>query len=715
MAKPDIFRCAIYVRVSTEEQNQGDFTSIQAQELHCKKFIASRKDERWVYIATYEDPGISGRKLNRPGLLKAVDMVRRGHVDAIIVYRRDRLSRSVPHLNSIEAYIASRGGVVISATEPAQGNSAAGKFTKGVLDLVGQFEVDLDIERVQDKVRANAERGLRNTGRPSFGYSYDVKTKQLLVDEKEAVIVRRIFKEAAAGTPLAKIAEGLRIDGIRQRTYPCRARGVVDGETVMRSRHFPVYQLRRLLENPLYRGVVRAKNPALREAEASSNTPEWVEFPGQHTALVTADEWQLANKNLATPKTFMPRLTQRDKHGYILKGVLECECGYAMTTSYSSKRRPDGTIYRYYRCVRDAKEGPNAPEGQGCPCALKFVPAAGIESAVLNYIHRVVTQPGLIQQTVAVFTSNSTTELAAAEAEQKALQTEYAETDRRLRSLLTQLADQPASLADAIRDEATNLASRRQELHLKQSALSERVKMLRSANPDADQVKAAFANFARLVRVLPISAQKELIGLVCERIKIGRPVSAAYFRAIKAGASPRMYRVQLMLNTVCMNDLDIMQGGLIPNARPKANLEMAFTVNLPANGKVVELMEGDQTIQMPTLADKTDQTDVTPAATNVVARAKEWAKLCSSREQCSAAEIAAEIKVSPATLSLHLKLLKKLDPGIVNYLLQSDEEHTHRWFSLRELLKLSDLPPERQRDIFKQGVDEAASRSTDRN
>jgi hypothetical protein len=432
--------------------------------------------------------------------------------------------------------------------------------------------------------------------------------------------------------------------------------------------------------------------------------------------LVSSEEWHLANKNLAVPKTLMPRLTERDKHGYILKGVLECECGYAMTTSYSSKLRPDGTIYRYYRCVRAAKEGKNGPEGEGCSCLPKFVPAAGIEAAVLNYIHRLVTQPGLIQQTIALFATNGTAELAAAESEQKVLQAEYVDTDRRLRALLNQIADQPQALADAIRDEAARLASKRQELHLQQTALSERVRMLRSANPDADHVKAAFSNFARLVRVLPIKEQKELIGLVCERIKIGRPLSAAYLRAVKAGASPRMYRVQLMLNTVCMNDLDIMQGGLVPNARPKANLEVAFTVNLPANGKGIELIEGDEAIPMPTLEDRGNQAEVVPVATNVVARAREWAKVCSSREDCSAAKIASELNVSPATLSLHLKVLKKVEPAIVSYLLHCEEDHTHRWFSLRELVKLAGLPPERQRDVFKQGLEQAAAnRNPERN
>lgn len=706
MNKRKTFNCIIYVRVSTDDQNQGDFTSIQAQEMHCKKFIASRSGDGWVYIATYEDAGITGKKLNRPGLLKAIDAVKRGHADAIIVYRRDRLSRLVADMTIIEAFISKHGGVVISATEPTQANSAAGTLTKGLLDLVGQFEVALGAERIQDKNRAKAERGLWKAGNPSYGYSYDVKIHQLLVLEEEAVVVRRVFKETAAGVPLVKIAEGLRNDDIRQRPFKCRARGVVGDDAVIRNRPFRAGQLRKMIENPVYRGVVRARNPALRDAEASATTPKWLEFSGLHTALVSKEEWHLANQNLAAPKVQMPRLSERDKHGYILKGVLECDCGYAMTTSYSSKLRPDGTIYRYYTCVRDAKQ-----HGE-CPCGLKYVPAVGLESGVLNYTHRLVTQPGLIQHTLAIFTSNSSAELALAESEQKVLETEYADADRRLRSLLNQIADQPKALADAIREEATRLATRRHELNLQESAVAERVRMLRTANPDADHVKAAFSNFARLVRVLPIKDQKQLIGLVCERIKIGRPQSAAYMRAVKSGLSPRMYRVRLLLNTVSMQDLDIMQGGLIPNARPTANIEMAFTVNLPASGKVIELIEGEETIQMPTLDDRANQVNAGPTATNVVARARDWEKLRSAREGSSAAKIAAELNVSPATLSLHLMLLRKVEPGIISYLLHCEEDHTLRWFSLRELVVLAKLPPERQRDVFKQGLENAAASKT---
>jgi len=187
-------------------------------------------------------------------------------------------------------------------------------------------------------------------------------------------VVRRVFNEAASGRSTVVIAAGLRQDNIKQRPYTRHLRGDDPGTAVPHTRFFLPARLWEMITNPVYRGIVRAKNPDLREAETAGPIPEWREYPGQHEAIVSAEVWHMANKNLASPKKLMPRLSERDKHGYILKGSLICaKSRCAMTTSYSSKRRPDGSFYRYYRCVREAKEG------QSCKCGLKFVPAQGLD------------------------------------------------------------------------------------------------------------------------------------------------------------------------------------------------------------------------------------------------------------------------------------------------------------------------------------------------
>lgn len=335
------------------------------------------------------------------------------------------------------------------------------------------------------------------------------------------------------------------------------------------------------------------------------------------------------------------------------------------------------------------------------------MPADGLETGCLSYISRLVAKPELIQKTVNSFAANASSELATVEGQLSAVKANHDEAAKRLGTLLDLISDTPKHLADAIREQATDLAGKRHELSLQLTALAERARMLRSEHPDAEQVKSAFTNFTRLVRSLPMEDQKKLMRLVCERIRVGRPISKAYMEAVRAGQTPRTYRVQLFLNTTSMNDLDLVRTDLIPNMRPKANIELAFTLHIPANGKTIHLIEGNETVEMPA-AREADDAQEELNVVNVVARARDWDRKLKARSGSSAAKFAKEEGVSPATLSLHFMVLRKMSPGIVDFLHRCNDNNTHRWFSLRTLIGLAKLPEDRQQDAFKQGLDEAS-------
>lgn len=703
MNNPDILRCIIYARVSTDEQTKGDFTSCDAQEIHCKKLIESKKADGWVYVRTCQDPGVSGRKLNRAGLSDVLTAFKRGHADVVVVYKQDRLSRIAKDLEAIRTLISARGGFVASVTEPSMGTNALGKLVRGLLDQVAEFEVSKGMEIVQDKVRARAEQGLSKPGVASYGYRYD-KTTQLLVPiEEEAKVVRRVFAEAAAGRPCVLIAEGLRQDRIKQRPYKRQLRGDEPGASIPHTRHFLPARLREMIANPVYRAVTRAKNPDLREVETPGPNPlpEWREYPAQHPPLVTDEEWHLANNNQATPKKFIPRLTERDKHGYILKGTLVCakdRC--AMSTSYGSKRRPDGSFYRYYRCVRETKEG------KDCDCGLKYVPAIGLEDGVLGFIQRMVKEPGLARTLLKNITTNQSDELVLAESQLTQIGPQLEELQHQLKAHTKRITETDGLLCDALREAATKLANERHALRSQQAQLSDRIRTLRSACPGLEQVTAAFSNFVQIVRVLPIEQQKQLITHVFERIEVGRPQSAAYLNAVKAGKSPRMFQVQLFLNTDSMSDLDAIRGGLLPGLRPSANLEATFTIFIPPNGGSPKLVEGNETIDLPDTFSRSD--DQGPStAVNVVARAYGWQKAQDKHPDLSAVDLAKKLEVSSPTLSIHLKILRKVDVSILTYLKHCKDDSTLKWFGLRALLGMAELSGDAQLEAFRRGLADA--------
>lgn len=702
MNKKSISRCFVYVRVSTDEQTEGEFTSCDAQEVHCKQLIESKAADGWVYVRTCQDAGVSGRKLNRPGLNQLLTAVKRGEVDVVVVYKQDRLARIAANIAAIRSLIEAEGGFVASCTEPSMGTNAISKLVRGLLDQVAEFEVSKGMELVQDKMRARAEQGLWKGGIPPYGYSYDQDNKQLLVVETEAEVVRRVFKDAAAGHSTAIIAAGLRQDGVMQRPYARQLRGDEPGKATPHTRHFLPQRLREMITNPTYRGVVRAKNPDLRDADTTEPVPEWREYAGQHQALVSAEVWHQANKSLRVPKKFVPRLTERDKHGYILKGTLVCaRCRCSMSTSFASKRRPDGGFYRYYRCVRATKEGPV------CGCNVGPVPSQGLEDAVLGYVQRMVKVPGLTKTLLANLSVGQSNELAIAESELNQLNLELAGVERQLKAHTTKVAETEGRLSDALRAAATELADKRYALSCKQVQVSDRVCTLRSATPGVEQVDAAFNNFVRLVRVLPTEQQKQVITHVFERIEIGRPQSAYYLNAIKAGLSPRLFQIRLFLNTDTMSDLDAIRGGLLPGLRPTANLNTTFTVLIPHNGGSPKLIEGDETIDLPNAISRNDDDQGPPTAANVVVRAYAMKKAQDKEPDLSGTELAKKLDISPATLSIHLKILNQVDPGILAYMKHCKDNPTLKWFGVRGLLELTELDRSAQMSAFQRGLEEA--------
>lgn len=186
-------KCAIYVRKSTEKGLEQKFNSLHNQEEACKNYILSQTFNNWEYYKTFEDGGISGGTMERAALQKMIREIERGNIDTVIVYKLDRLSRSILDFHNMMKIFEKHNCNFVSITQEFDTSNSMGKLTLNMLLSFAQFEREISSERVKDKIKASKEKGLWTGGQPKLGY--DVIDKKLVINPAELANVELIFKE----------------------------------------------------------------------------------------------------------------------------------------------------------------------------------------------------------------------------------------------------------------------------------------------------------------------------------------------------------------------------------------------------------------------------------------------------------------------------------------------------------------------------------------
>ena len=194
MNKPVVrkLRCAVYTRKSSEEGLEQEFNSLHAQREACEAYIASQRSEGWVLVRDqYDDGGISGGTLERPGLKRLMADIEDGLVDVVVVYKIDRLSRSLADFAKLVEVFDRNGVTFVSVTQSFNTTTSMGRLTLNILLSFAQFEREVTAERIRDKVAASRRKGMWMGGVPPYGYR--VENRKLVVDEDTAAHVRWIF------------------------------------------------------------------------------------------------------------------------------------------------------------------------------------------------------------------------------------------------------------------------------------------------------------------------------------------------------------------------------------------------------------------------------------------------------------------------------------------------------------------------------------------
>ncbi|GAA4762634.1 recombinase family protein [Novosphingobium ginsenosidimutans] len=342
-------RCIIYTRKSSEEGLDQDFNSLHAQREACSAYIASQASEGWLLLPErYDDGGLSGGTLERPALQRLLSDIATREIDIIVVYKVDRLTRSLLDFAKLVEAFDKAGTSFVSVTQAFNTTTSMGRLTLNMLLSFAQFEREVTTERIRDKIAASKAKGMWMGGTPPLGYRPDGRS--LAIVHEHAAIVREVYARYLTIGNVRHLAEQLQADRIGA---PVRHSGK---GSPFGGRPFTRGQLYAILKNPVYLGRIAHKGRT---------------FEGRHPGIIAPVQWDAVQKKLAE-NVRGQRQGRRPQEGLLVGKLFEA--GKPLVATYTNK----GTVrYRYY--VSRTKHFDASPEGMR-------IPAGEIEGVVVDLV-----------------------------------------------------------------------------------------------------------------------------------------------------------------------------------------------------------------------------------------------------------------------------------------------------------------------------------------
>ena len=347
-------RCAVYTRKSTEEGLDREFNTLDAQRDACEAYVASQRAEGWLLLSDhYDDGGFSGATLERPALRRLMADIERGLVDVIVVYKIDRLSRSLMDFAKLVEVFDTHGVTFVSVTQSFNTTTSMGRLTLNILLSFAQFEREVIGERIRDKFAASRACGMWMGGKVPLGY--DVVDRKLVVNNTEAAVVRRVFEGFVALGSRTSLATALQAEKLTSKTGRLLNKG-------------DVYKL---LNNRTYVGEAAHKGQV---------------YPGEHKGIISRALWDQVHAVLQeSPRVRANK--NRNQTTALLKGLIFGVDGRALSPTHTRRR---GRLYRYY-----VAQGVLKGEGIGLDI-VRRVSAAEIEALVIDQVRGLLRQPEIV-------------------------------------------------------------------------------------------------------------------------------------------------------------------------------------------------------------------------------------------------------------------------------------------------------------------------------
>jgi site-specific DNA recombinase len=358
MKKPIVrkLRCAVYTRKSTEEGLDMEFNSLDAQREACESYVASQKAEGWLLLPDhYDDGGFSGGTLERPALQRLLADIEARRVDVVVVYKIDRLSRSLMDFAKLVEVFDRNNVTFVSVTQAFNTTTSMGRLTLNILLSFAQFEREVIGERIRDKFAASRKKGMWMGGWAPLGY--DIKDRKLEINEAEAATVQALFQRFIRCGSMTKLVVALRVEGMTTKGGKPIDKGYIY----------------RILNNRIYLGEAVHKGTA---------------YPGEHQGIIDQSLWDRVHEILGESPRKRAMHT-RAQTPALLKGLIFGPTGVAMSPAHT---RRNGRLYRYYVSTDVLKR-------DSASCPIRRVPAAKIENAVIDQLRGMLRAPEIIVRT----------------------------------------------------------------------------------------------------------------------------------------------------------------------------------------------------------------------------------------------------------------------------------------------------------------------------
>jgi len=382
-----------------------DFTSLDAQREAAESYIASQRNEGWLVLpGRYDDGGYTGANLERPALQKLLSDIKDGRVDCIVVYKVDRLSRSLLDFTQLLEVFEKNSVAFVSVTQNFNTNTSMGRLTLNILLSFAQFEREIISERTRDKMAAGLKKGKWLGGRPVLGYDLDRENHRLIVNEKEAETVKEIFGLYIKECSLLSVAIILNDKGYKTKKFVTKS-GKVLGE----GKFINTY-IQHIIKNVVYIGKVKYMGQL---------------YHGLHEPIVGEDIFEKAQEILANNRV-KRQSSKNTKNIGLLNHLLRCKaCNSIMFHTYSAK---GNYKYRYYVCMNAQKRGYSS-------CPTRSVNAQAIEDAVIDALRKIACDSKAQEQSIKSLRESLQEEIEHLKEEQKNIGNEVQDLSSRIKDL----------------------------------------------------------------------------------------------------------------------------------------------------------------------------------------------------------------------------------------------------------------------------------------
>lgn len=483
-------RCAIYTRKSTEDGLEQEFNSLDAQRDAGEAYIASQKSEGWTCLPDhYDDGGFTGGNMDRPALQRLLVDIEAGKVDCIVVYKVDRLSRSLIDFSKIMDVLERRSVSFVSVTQQFNTSTSMGRLMLNVLLSFAQFEREMISERTRDKIAATRRKGKWSGGMPMLGYNV-VSTGaggRLQVNDDEAARVRQIFELYLNRLSLIETVKELDRRGWTTKRWTTRKGHVRGGKPFNKNSLF------KLLSNRIYLGKITYKDEA---------------YEGEHPAIVNEDIFERVQRLMKrNGRSGAPYV--RNQLGAVLKGLVRCvPCQCGMIANHATKTSPGkGTKrYRYYVCQNAQSRG-----WHNCPSPS--VPAPELERFVVEQVKAIGNDTTLLAETLAESRRQREDTIGRLEVEQRTLERELHRHNAELRELAAKGGGDGVAT-----DRMADVQERIKHVEQRATEVREQIVSLSRELVDAREVGEACSMFDPLWDTLTDREQARILNLLIERI-----------------------------------------------------------------------------------------------------------------------------------------------------------------------------------------------------